>query len=62
MSDARWTFTSAELDEALAAYQRQGEGAAEARQQISDAVRAFLASPYGQCLRDRTQQTGASHA
>ncbi|MGB0213484.1 hypothetical protein [Algiphilus sp.] len=46
-------FDRAELEEALGAYERQGEGQREARADIGRAVRAFLSSPYGKCLRDR---------
>lgn len=53
MTPERWTFDRAELEEALGAYERQGEGHPKVREGIAVAVRAFLRSPYGQCLRDR---------
>ena len=37
-------------------YEHQGEGDAQGRDNIARAVRAFLRSPYGQCLRDRNPQ------
>lgn len=49
----RWAFGRPELEQALQAYERQGQGDPETRQDITQAVRAFLQSPYGQCLRER---------
>ena len=54
----RWAFDQANLEEALLAYERQGQGTPETRVQVARAVRAWLSSPYGQCLRERPPQPG----
>ena len=54
----RWAFSQADLEQALHAYARQGQGTPETRDQVARAVRAWLASPYGQCLRERPPQPG----